>query len=84
MIHIRKTKAVLASGTAIVTLALTGLTAAPAAAQDGDTVVRFLVPQWASSEDRRIERQIAFQAVIDAFNDADNGMRVEEIAGTVD
>jgi multiple sugar transport system substrate-binding protein len=77
-------RARLAAGTAIVTLALASGAAGPLAAQDGDTVVRFMVPQWASSSDRRIERQIAFQSVIDAFNDADNGMRVQEVVANVD
>ena len=60
------------------------LAAAPATAQQDETVVRFLVPQWASSSDRRIERQIAFQSVIDSFNEAPNGMRVQEVVANVD
>lgn len=55
----------------------------PSLAQEDDVVVRYMVPQWASSGDRRIERQIAFQSVIDSFNSADNGYRVEEVVTKV-
>ena len=54
--------------------------AAPAAAGDAITV-RYLTPSWASTQDRRPERQIAFRAVLDSFNDqyADEGYQVEEV-----
>lgn len=58
--------------------------AGPTTAWAEDIVVRFMTPQWASSADRRIERQIAFQSVIDSFNEADNGFRVEEVVANVD
>ena len=43
--------------------------------------VRYLVNQWASTVDRRVERQVAFRSVIDAFNVkfADKGWEIEEI-----
>lgn len=47
------------------------------------TTVRFLTPPWASSKDRRPERRLAFQSVIDSFNNMDNGMVVQEITGAV-
>ena len=50
---------------------------------DEGVLVRYLVPQWASSSDRRVDRQIAFQSVIDTFNSDPNGARVEEITGVV-
>ena len=55
-----------------------------ALAQDGEEiVVRYLVPSWASTSDRRRERQVAFRGVIESFNQqfADQGIRVEEIVG---
>lgn len=70
-------------------MGLTALTALALAvpvqsfAEGDDVVVRYMVPQWASSGDRRIERQIAFQSVIDGFNQADNGYVVEEVVTNV-
>ena len=84
MTNPRTTRADLFGSTAAIALGIAVLAGIPANAQDGDTVVRFLVPQWASTGDRRVERQIAFQSVIEAFNDADNGMRVQEVVANVD
>ena len=53
-----------------------------ARAQSSEPVtVRFLTPLWASTRDRRVERQIAFTSVIEAFNDryAAQGIQVEEV-----
>ncbi|MEM9955616.1 MAG: substrate-binding domain-containing protein [Chloroflexota bacterium] len=52
-------------------------------AQGDEVVVRYLTPSWASTTDRRRERQVAFRGVIDSFNSqfADQGIRVEEIVG---
>jgi len=53
-------------------------------AQNGEEiVVRYLVPSWASTRDRRRERQVAFRGVVESFNErfADQGIRVEEIVG---
>jgi multiple sugar transport system substrate-binding protein len=54
---------------------------ASAFAQAGPITVRYLVPQWASSRDTRIERQIAFQSAIDAFHLRYPDYRLEEIVG---
>ena len=45
--------------------------------------IRYLTPLWASTTDRRPERQIAFTRVIESFNDAyaDQGIQVEEVVG---
>ena len=45
--------------------------------------VRYLTPLWASTTDRRPERQIAFTRVIESFNDAyaDQGIQVQEVVG---
>lgn len=51
--------------------------ATPAA--EGEVVVRFLVPRWASTGDVRVERQVAFQSVIDSFEAAYDNVRVEEV-----
>jgi hypothetical protein len=46
-----------------------GAFAGPASAlAQSQVTVRYLVPQWASSQDSRVERQIAFQSVIDSFH----------------
>jgi multiple sugar transport system substrate-binding protein len=50
-----------------------------APAQDGEIVVRFMVPRWASTGDVRIERQVAFQGVIDSFEAANPGVKVQEV-----
>jgi multiple sugar transport system substrate-binding protein len=47
----------------------------------GQVTVRYLVPQWASSQDSRIERQIAFQSVIDSFHLTYPEYRLEQIVG---
>jgi multiple sugar transport system substrate-binding protein len=53
-----------------------------ALAQGGEQVtVRYLVPQWASSRDTRIERQIAFQSVIDSFHLRYPNYRLEQVIG---
>ena len=69
-------------------LILAGLILAPLAwsgaalAQSGERVtVRYLVPQWASSRDTRIERQIAFQSVIDSFHLRYPNYRLEQVIG---
>lgn len=61
------------------TPAATEPTAAPAAAEP--VVVRFRTPPWASTQDTRVERQVAFRSVIDAFNaaHADRGWSVQEV-----
>lgn len=53
------------------------------AQSNGPITVRFLTPSWASTRDRRIERQIAFNNVLESFNDryADQGIQVQEIVG---
>jgi len=50
-----------------------------APAQDGEIVVRFMVPRWASTGDVRVERQVAFQSVIDSFEAANPNVKVEEV-----
>jgi multiple sugar transport system substrate-binding protein len=84
MIRTKTTKSLLLAGCAALVLTPTASLTIATKAHAEDTVVRFLVPQWASSRDSRVERQVAFQSVIDSFNDANNGMRVEEVVGTVD
>jgi multiple sugar transport system substrate-binding protein len=53
------------------------------AQSDGPITVRYLTPSWASSRDRRPSRQIAFNSVLESFNDryASEGIQVEEIVG---
>jgi multiple sugar transport system substrate-binding protein len=53
-------------------------------AQDSEEIViRYMAPSWASTRDRRPERQVAFRGVIESFNQqfADQGIRVEEVIG---
>ncbi|MFW5836044.1 MAG: ABC transporter substrate-binding protein [bacterium] len=50
--------------------------------QDGEVVVRFMVPRWASTGDVRVERQVAFQSVIDSFEAANPGVRVQEVVSS--
>lgn len=47
--------------------------------EEGQILVRFLVPRWASTGDVRIERQVAFQSVIDSFHAANPNVRVQEV-----
>jgi ABC-type glycerol-3-phosphate transport system substrate-binding protein len=51
-------------------------------AQGQPITVRYRTPSWASTTDRRRERQIAFRGVIDSFNDAyaSQGIQVVEVA----
>jgi ABC-type glycerol-3-phosphate transport system substrate-binding protein len=44
-------------------------------------VVRFRTPPWASTQDTRVERQVAFRSVIDSFNAeyASRGWSVQEV-----
>lgn len=65
----------------ILVMVFMSLSFAPAMAQDDGEVItiRYLVPQWASSRDGRIERQIAFQSVLDSFHAANPNVRVEEV-----
>lgn len=66
--------------TLVAVMALLALSAVPVMAQDGDEItVRYLVPQWASSQDRRAERQIAFQSVIDTFELKYPNVNLEEV-----
>ena len=65
-------------------IGVSALTLAPAPAFAEDVVVRYLVPQWASTNDRREARQNAFTAVIESFEAANPGIRLEETVGTVD
>lgn len=50
-------------------------------AQADPITVRYIVPQWASSSDTRVERQIAFQSAIDTFHLRYPNYRLEEIVG---
>jgi len=52
-----------------------------ASAQAEPIVVRYLVPQWASTSDVRVERQIAFQSAIDSFHLRFPQYRLEQIVG---
>ena len=57
---------------------------AQARAQSDEVItVRYLTPLWASTQDRRVERQLSFNDVLESFNDryADQGIQVEEIIG---
>lgn len=47
--------------------------------EEGQVLVRFLVPRWASTGDVRVERQVAFQSVIDSFEAANPNVRVQEV-----
>lgn len=59
------------------------LSVAPTMAQDEESdeviTIRYLTPQWASSRDGRVERQIAFQSVIDSFHLANPNIRLQEV-----
>lgn len=46
------------------------------------TTVRYLVPRWASTEDARPERQVAFQSVIDTFEAENPEYELEEVIST--
>ncbi len=50
-----------------------------AAVPEGQVTVRFLVPRWASTGDVRVERQVAFQSVIDSFEAANPNVKVQEV-----
>ncbi|MFW5826631.1 MAG: ABC transporter substrate-binding protein [Alkalispirochaeta sp.] len=54
---------------------------APATDTESDetVTVRVLTPRWASTGDVRVERQVAFQSVIDSFEAANPNVRVEEV-----
>jgi len=66
----------------LLTLAVAiGALAGPAALAQSQVTVRYLVPQWASSQDSRVERQIAFQSVIDSFHLTYPQYRLEQIVG---
>lgn len=47
--------------------------------EEGQQLVRVLVPRWASTGDVRVERQVAFQSVIDSFEAANPNIRVQEV-----
>jgi ABC-type glycerol-3-phosphate transport system substrate-binding protein len=47
--------------------------------EEGQQLVRVLVPRWASTGDVRVERQVAFQSVIDSFEAANPNVRVQEV-----
>lgn len=49
---------------------------------EGQVLVRFLVPRWASTGDVRVERQVAFQSVIDSFEAAHPNVRVQEVVSS--
>lgn len=57
-----------------------------AAEQATDTqeqvTVRFLTPRWASTQDVRVERQVAFQSVIDSFEAQYPNVKVEEVVSS--
>jgi multiple sugar transport system substrate-binding protein len=63
--------------------ATAGATAAPeaTAALAQPITIRFRTPPWASTQDTRVERQVAFRSVIDSFNAeyADRGWSVQEV-----
>lgn len=59
-----------------------GQQAEPEPAAPGQVTVRFLVPQWASTRDARIERQVAFQSVIDSFQAQNPNIRLQEVVST--
>lgn len=56
------------------------------AEQTGSTseqvTVRFLVPRWASTQDVRVERQVAFQSVIDSFEAQYPNVKVQEVVSS--
>ena len=61
-----------AAAIAVAALAIVGGTASSqsttaSAAELESVTIRYLVPRWASSLDHRIERQVAFQGVLDLF-----------------
>lgn len=65
-------------------LSVSNLVALASELSQGESItVRYLTPLWASTQDRRRERQIAFRGVVDTFNDqfADQGIQVEEVIG---
>ncbi len=64
----------------VITLLLLQVTAF---AQEQITV-RYMVPQWASSRDVRVERQIAFQSAIDSFHLRYPQYRLAEVTGPGD
>jgi len=51
-------------------------------AKPGQVTVRFLVPQWVSTRDARIERQVATQSVIDSFQAQYPNIRLEQVVST--
>lgn len=71
------------SAGATAALALAKFPVSSAFAQDQVTV-RYLVPQWASTRDRRTERQIAFRSAIDSFHLKFPNYRLNEIVGSGD
>jgi multiple sugar transport system substrate-binding protein len=46
------------------------------------TTIRYLVPRWASTEDARPERQVAFQSVIDTFEAEHPNYDLKEVIST--
>lgn len=80
--------AVASAGAMLAACATPEMTPEPTEETPGDTApppspvaVRYLVNQWASTVDRRVERQVAFRSVIDSFDAKfdDQGWSVEEI-----
>jgi len=51
-------------------------------AQPGQITIRYLVPQWASTKDARIERQVAFQSIIDSFQAKYPHVKLQEVVST--
>jgi len=51
-------------------------------AEEQQVTIRFLVPRWASTQDVRIERQVAFQSVIDTFEAQYPNVKVEEVVSS--
>ena len=62
----------------------TPLAAMAAPRRQDQIVIRYMPAQWSSTLDRRIERQIAFQSVIDTFHAKYPQYRLEEVIGTGD
>jgi multiple sugar transport system substrate-binding protein len=60
----------------------TGTGEVASATGDQQITVRFLVPRWASTQDVRIERQVAFQSVIDSFQAKYPNVQVEEVVSS--
>ena len=77
-----KTLSMLLLGTAVATGTI-AMDTSPAPAAE-DVVVRYMLPQWASTRDSRVARQVAFQSVIDSFMASNEGIVLEEVVAKID